>query len=136
MKEHTHTIFGLLEQTQRRGECLIWTGGQIDGLPTVRVGQSRVSAKKVMLELLGKPKPVPQAIAANTCKCRECMTPDHLYWSVQVNGTTAKTMTPEQAERELKEAEERMALPIVVQAKRRVERHVGNPFAQLLSMAG
>ena len=131
------TIFGLLEKTKKQGDCYIWTGATIDGLPTVRLpGGRRASVKKMMLELLGKPKPYQTAIANTTCKCRDCIAPDHLYWSQQINGTTSKVMSPDfERERQRYDPDKYISLPIVRQAQKRVEGHQGNPFAQLLAMA-
>ncbi len=69
--------------------CWLWTGaldGHGYGQLAMSVGKKKL-ATHVSLELVGKPRPFPEACARHKCDNPICVNPDHLEWGTMKANT-------------------------------------------------
>ena len=77
LPEHV-TLDWLAAQCSEEAECWIWNGRTTsNGYPLVFVGGADVSVRRVAAALAGKAF-APRQPITTTCRCRECVRPDHM----------------------------------------------------------
>lgn len=60
--------------------CWLWDGASTRGYGVILVDGRNTYATHISMQMVGRPRPTPWAIACHHCDMTYCVNPDHLYW--------------------------------------------------------